>query len=355
MKIKKKTLFIHQFIFTCLLFFPASAFCFADGLTYEFSGQLAMQFSGYYGDEDPENGFVLPDNEYLVRKAALTVHGNYGKYISFAMEFGSEKCPFSSSDNVKFLEAQLFFLPFDNFKIGFSKGHVLRGYHLNHDCTDLMTAEKVRWSSNIAGCHPTGMLASFEHEFSENSGLELEVSYNNGPNSNTLGDEHDLNFGVHYRTHLNGLSISGFYSDIEADFNLDQVIDNGERIGIGARFDNGKFIIGSEYYVINGGVSLYEDIDSSDLEMRAYYVESSYIFNTDKIVSYVQPYARFQSWDKGSNVKGDHEFHYMDFGIKTGIDQYDAFFSVEYQTRISEPDGAIDEPDKFILRFQINI
>ena len=347
---------IRVFVLTCALFLGTTAGqCFTDGLTYEFGGQLALQYSGYYGDEDLENGFVLPDDENLVRKAAISINGTHGKYIFFEVELGSERCPSSSSDNVRVLEAKILFKPIENAYMGFSRGHILRGYHFSHDCTDLLTAEKVRWSSATAACHPTGVVAGYHMDFSKQSGLDFELSYNNGMNSNTVEDEFDFNIGVNYQSPIKGLSLMGFYTKMDTDFDLDQTMDNGKRIGLGARFDDGKFTLGSEYYFIDGAASPFDEKTSSELQMRAFYIETAYRFTFDKIISYVQPYVRYQSWDRGYNVSWDSNYEYMDFGMNVGIGGYDASFRAEYQTRIGEPDYSIDEEDKLILRLQINL
>ncbi|MBN1295761.1 hypothetical protein JXA80_03210 [bacterium] len=328
---------------------------FNDELDYTFSGQLALQYSGYFGDEDPAAGFVLPDDEYMLRKAAICLEGRYGKYVTFGMEIGSERCPSSASDAVKVLDGFLFFAPTETFKIGMSRGHVLRGYQLNHDCTDLLTGEKVRWTKAVAACHPTGMVARFDTSFATGGALALEFSYNNGPNTEKIEDEHDLNIGIQYDTPVDGLSLTGFYTDIEADFDLDQTIDKGDRMGIGARYDNGTFVLGGEYYSINGIASPFETVSNNDLEMRAWYMESGYRFKTGEMFPYIQPYVRYQVWDKGTNAPGDNEYHYLDVGLTAGIGGFDAFLRIDYQTRIGEPDNVIDEEDMLIVRLQLNL
>ncbi len=338
-----------------LLAIIPAAYCLTEDLDYELGGQLVLQYSGYYGDENVEEGFVLSDDEFMVRKAAISLHGTYGDHISFEMEFGSERCPFSTSDDVRVLEGSIFFEPSEQFKIGYSRGHVLRGYQLAHDCTDLLAGEKVRWGKAIGACHPTGVQAEFDTDFSAGGGLTLQLSYNNGPTTDSLDDEHDFNIGVNYRSPVDGLFFTGFFTDLETDFNLDQKVDTGSRIGFGSRFDRNNFIIGGEYYIIDGVSSPFEDIESDDLEMRAYYVETAYRFPMDGIIAYVQPYIRFQSWDKGYNAGGNHEHKYLDSGLNMGISGYDAFFRLEYQTRIDEPDGVMDEEDKLIVRLQLNL
>ncbi len=107
--------------------------------------------------------------------------------------------------------------------------------------------------------------------------------------------------------------------------------------------------------MLNGASGPFNEVDPGDLEMRAYYVESAYKAKVDSMITYLQPYVRFQSWDKGYNINGDNEYQFVDFGINAGLSGYDAFLRAEYQTRINEPGDSIDEEDKLILRLQINL
>lgn len=345
-----------SFIFISIIYIvivPGTVSANLDDLDFNFGGEISLQYSGYFGDDDPDNGFVVPDDEFMVRKGALSLEGTYGEHISFGMEVGAEQCPSSSSTNVKILEACLMFRPNEQFRIGLSKAHVLRGYHLSRDCTHLTTAEKVRWSASIAACHPAGVQAGYIMNFRDDSSLELEVSYNNGINSDNVEEEHDVNFGFNYITSIKGLTFAGFYTDVKADFDLDQTMDAGNRMGLGVRYETDTLTLGGEYYLIEGTISPFSDIDPSDMEMSAYYIEAAYKLKIDKAVSYIEPYIRFQSWDRASNVSEDHEYQYMDLGLTFGIDGYNAQIRAEYQTRISEPENVVDEEDKLILRFQL--
>ncbi len=206
--------------------------------TPEIHGIIALQYRGYFGNDDIEAGYVVPADEWFVRFATIELIGKLSEHIEYNLEMGMARCPASTTTSVRLMEAGFFFKPFDSLKIGMKKGHILRGFELHDRCLEILTAEKPRFATAFAPCHPVGGVILFDRDFAENMGLEAELALLNGPAGGTMDDEHDVNFGLIFRTPLPGLSIGGYYNDLSIDFDFDCTKQKANRSSFGFNYDH---------------------------------------------------------------------------------------------------------------------
>ncbi len=211
-----------------------------------------------------------------------------------------------------------------------------------------------------------------DYNFENNFGLLLQLAYLNGKETNNIQEEYDQNVGIVIRTPVKGLEFAGYFNRIKANFGTgpapEYKLINGEgnRMGFGAGFERKNFSLKSEYYMLKGyynnpfSGTLYKDashtqyINSEDIEMGAFYIESGYSFTTElKNLQSVQPYLRYQTWDKAVNAYGDHQYSYLTMGINFWLDKKEEiFFRVDFEKPIDAPEGIQKDASLLILRFQ---
>ena len=322
----------------------------------EIHAEIALQYEYYRGEDAPDYYYTVPDNVLDVRNATIKIVGHITDIFHYNAEMGVSKCPFGLGSGMKLLEAGVLFKPVKFLKAGIQKGHILRGFELRECCLDVLTAEKPKFATAVSVCHPTGIIINFDHSFTENTGLETEFAYMNDPTGTLKDGRHDINIGTIIRTPLPGLSASFFYTRIKTDFESDETLEKGWRSGFGVDYDNYNILARSEYYLIKGFTSDFEGASSSDLEMRAFYIQGGYrirFMGDDGF--YVLPYGMYQWWDKGSNVPGDHRATYLVIGANIGLSSHVAFVRIDYDRQLSHPVNTAEEADRLIIRLQTGI
>jgi hypothetical protein len=193
----------------------------------------------------------------------------------------------------------------------------------------------------------------FDRDFSQNMGISAQLAYLSGSQRESISEEHDMNIGLIFRTPIQGLSIGGFYTVIELDFEYDGTPEMASRKGIGLDYDAFNANLRGEYYLGKGFYSMYPDVNSADLEMRAFFVECAYKWETGiEAIDYIQPYAMYQSWDQAYNVEGNQRYTYLTAGFALGIGSPNVKLRIDYETPIDSPEDTFEEADRLIIRLQ---
>jgi len=312
---------------------------------------VAMQGEKYYGEDDPNIGYIVPDNKFTVRHAAIEVSHSPGRNIEYNFEAGSASC--AGSGSFVLMEAGVFFRSFNFLKFGIMKGHIMRGFEFHQSCTEVLTAEKPRFTATFSPCHQTGAVMEGGYDFTGGpASIRLQIAYLNGAGG-TVDAESNINLGLVFHTPLSGLSVSGFYSGIEEDLELDGEAERGYRTGIGIDLDLHNFLFRTEYYMGKGFYSEFSDINSENLEMRAFFVQGAYTVKTGLwIMPYFRPYIMYQSWDKASNAEGEHLYTYITGGLSFGLDEENTRMRIDFEKPVSAPDGVEDEASILTVRLQ---
>jgi len=319
----------------------------------EIHAEVALQSEMYFGEDDSILGYLVPDDAVIVRQAVIAVDGELGEYIEYLVEFGTATC-MGKGAGVKRKHAVLLFKPCDFLKVGIMEDHAMRGFELHQCCMQVLTAEKPRFAMTLAPCHPLGAVIETDFDITGTMGIAAQFGYFNG-SAGTFDEEHDINLGLTFRTPFEGLSVAGFYTDWQQDFEFDGEPDNGLRTGFGVDFNEFNAHLRGEYYIGKGFYSSFGDsiMTSEDLEMNAFYIEGAYAVQTGSdVLPYVQPYVMYQSWDKASNVDGDHEYSYLTTGISMGLGEYDARLRIDYEMPLSAPEDMPEEAARLIVRIQ---
>ncbi|MCD6417257.1 hypothetical protein J7M00_00545 [bacterium] len=324
-----------------------------DLILPDIHAEVALQSEMYFGEDDTISGYLVPDDAIVVRQAVISAEGELGKYVEYFVEFGTAAC-MGRGAGVQRKHAGLLFKPCDFLKVGIVQDHAMRGFELYQCCMEVLTAEKPRFSKTLAPCHPLGAVIETDIDITGTMGIATQFGYFNGP-AGTFDEEHDINLGLTFRTPLEGLSVAGFYTDWLQDFEYDGEPDNGFRTGFGLDFDRFNAHLRGEYYLGKGFYSSFGDsiMTSEDLKMNAFYIEGAYAVQTGwDILPYIQPYAMYQSWDKASNVDGDHTYSYLTAGVSIGLGEYDAKLRIDYEMPLSAPDDTPEEAGKLVIRIQ---
>ena len=348
-KIKTKK---QQFVLSLLLLMiiPVSA---QDLSLPKIHTTVAVQTEFYFGEDDTILGYQVPDNKFTARYAAIELEGKLGKYVEYNLEMGTASC-LGPGAAVNMIEAGIFFKPINFLKMGIIRGHIMRGFELYEECMDVLTAEKPRFFKTFAPCHPTGAVMDLDYDFTETVGFSAQLSYLNGTQKGTITEEHDMNLGIILRIPVPGLSIGGFYTDMQQDFEFDEELDKASRNGFGLNYDAFNVHLRGEYYLGKGFFSIYPDVLSEDLEMRAFFFEGAYMWETGITeLPYVEPYVMYQSWDKGYNVEGDQKYTYITAGLTLGLGSPNTKLRIDYEIPREFPDDTYEEASRIILRLQV--
>ncbi len=340
-------------VLSVMTFGIVAVVCADESILPEIHAEVALQSEMYIGDDDTVSGYLVPDDKFVIRHATIEATGQLGTFIEYNMEIGSATC-MGPGNQILLMEAGLFIKPFDFLKAGIIKGHIMRGFELYDECVNVITAEKPRFSKTFASCHPTGAVLETDYNFTGTMGIAAQFAYLDGA-TGTFDEEHDINLGLTFRTPLEGLSVAGFYTDWLQDFEFDGEPDNGSRMGYGLNFDRLNAHLRGEYYIGKGFYSPFGDsiMTSEDLKMNAFYVEGAYAVQTGSdVLPYIQPYVMYQSWDKASNVEGDHIYSYLTAGVSLGLGEYDAKLRIDYEMPLSAPDEEPEEAARLIVRVQ---
>lgn len=357
----------------------------------EIHTNIVIQAESYFGEDDVvqdsshsgifENKiYTVPVNKFAVRSATIEAEGTFKDKIEYNMEVGMATCTGGLGINILLMEAGLFYKPYDFMKIGFMKGHIMRGFEMHDECVGVLTAEKAYSLSAFKNqCHPTGFVFEANYNFNETMGFETQIGILNGPQEMSFDMEYDRNFGLIFRTPLSGLSVSGYFNLIKQDFgNVDPdtneiVYEEGHRYGFGADYDLNNIFIRGEYYAGKGftGSKVPKKIEFADeLEMNAFYIEGAYTFKTNgEKIPYIQPYVMYQSWDKAFDVdafywdnpatfKDDKILcenfvsSYFTTGITFGLDEENTKLKFDYEIPVTVPDNESKQTGKLIVRLQ---
>lgn len=341
----------------------------------KFNANITLQGQKFYGDYfNAFGGYVDgPVSKYALRHGTIGISGSIGEYVEYEFKAGSATCLVGGAFTL--MDAEVLYKPVEFLKLGFKKGEIMRGFEFNEECVKVLTAEKPRFAKTFAPCHPMGAVLEMDYDFDETMGVLFQFAYLDGQSQN-LDDEHDMNLGLQFRTPCPGLSIGGFYTDIKKDYgpgpgpDFEMVNDKGMRTGAGFDFDANNILFRSEIYALKGyynnpsNNTLYENnsdtttyIESKDLEMRAFFVEGGYTFATGlKQLPFVQPYARFQVWDKASNAAGDQLYSYITGGVTFYLDQEKhTLFRIDYEERLDTPNVAPKDASLLIIRLQTDL
>ena len=358
----------------------------------EIHTNIVLQTDTYFGDDVViqdsswqgtfENTiYKVPDSKFAVRSVMIEVIGKFGKKIEYNMEFGMSTCPFSGAETGFGLkEAGVFYKPFEWIRLGFMKGHIMRGFEIHQCCTEVITVEKPHSGAAFIGqCHATGVVVEADYDISESMGFSTQLAFLNGFNGESFDKEYDRNIGLIFRTPLPRLSICGYYNDIKQDLGktdpvtYEPIYEKSNRMGFGAEFDFYNIFVRGEYYTGKGfsGKTVPDSIKTAnDLKMNAFYVEGAYTIKTNwDIIPYIQPYFMFQSWNKASNVDGyywdntatfiddtiycdDFVSSYFTAGITIGLDEEHTKLKIDYEVPVDVPDNEFKEAKKLIVRLQ---
>jgi hypothetical protein len=283
-----------------------------------------------------------------------------------------------------------------------TKGHVLRGFELEQECVELLTAEKPVFAKKFSPCHPLGLAVEYEKDFGNSSGCLIQLVMAEG-SGGTMEDEYDINLGAKYRTPVDGLAFAGSctlwrwnapYSIKDSVHTPDggrddydyfwvphKAIYDGYRATFGFDYDAHNLSLRGEGYIGKGFKDLldfpyYAAIwrDSSniaqktgapfeDLEMRAFYIQAGYSLNLpgDQL-KYLRPYLQYQWWNQAANLSGDYNSTYLTVGLDFGIGPASTRFKVDYQMCLAyADDGALpgygkdDQADRIIARLQVGL
>ncbi len=364
---------------------------FAEFELPEIHTNIVIQAESYFGDNDVvqdssyagnfENTiYAVPVNKFTVRSATIEAEGLFNEKIEYNMEVGMATCSGGLGINILLMEAGLFYKPYEFMKIGFMKGHIMRGFEMHDECVGVLTAEKPYSLGAFKNqCHPTGLIFEADYDFTETMGFETQVGILNGPQEMSFDTEYDRNIGLIFRTPLPGLSVGGYYNLIKQDFGkVDSVTskpiyEEGHRMGFGADFDFNNIFLRGEYYEGKGftGSKVPETIKPADeLEMNAFYIEGAYTIKTNgETIPYIQPYIMYQSWNKASDVDAfywdnsatfiddeilcdDFVSNYFTVGITFGLDEEHTKLKFDYEFPVTVPDNESEEAGKLIVRLQ---
>jgi hypothetical protein len=144
---------------------------------------------------------------------------------------------------------------------------------------------------------------------------------------------------------------------------------SGYRLGLGFDFGRDALSLRSEYYTGRcfgkgtgmGTLPIDESISPSDHEMSAFFVQAGYrIVKGGASVPWVQPYLRYQHWDRLSNSEHDYEFSYLTAGCTFGRPDSDGILRIDYETPVSTPESIMgiaveEEAPRLLVRMQVSI
>ncbi len=334
---------------------------------------VTLQGQRFNGDSfDTFGGYADgPVSKYSLRHATIGLTGGVGQYMEFEFRAGSATC--LSGGQFTLMDASVLYAALPWLKFGIKKGEIMRGFEFHEECVEVLTAEKPRFSKTWAPCHPMGGVVEIEHAFDENMGISAQVAYLGGATED-LDNEHDANIGIQFRTPLQGFAIGGFFASIRKSYgpgpDFQPVMDSGNRWGIGFNYEDFNVHLRSEFYGLTGfynnpfSNTYYENnsdtttyIESKDLEMGAWYAEAGYTFTTGwQSIPFVQPFLRYQSWDKASNADGDHVYTYYTCGVTLFTDQEKhTLIKIDFEECLDCPDYQEKDAALLIVRMQIDM
>lgn len=362
---------------------------------------VGLQMENYFnGDSTYFTGSARPAQDgFTIRDALVVIGGTYGPHLEYDLEVGTASC---QSGGFMVMEAAILYQPVAGLKVGFSKGHVRRGFELHQECVELLTAEKPIYALKYSPCHPLGAVIEYETDPDRRSGITAQLVVAEGTGG-TLDHEHDINLGLQYRTPLDGLRLAGSYTiwrwnasysvkdslptpggardEYDYFWVAHKAVYDGYRAVIGLDYDNNNFLFRGECYLGKGFKDIldypyYADLwaDSSqtakitgapfeDMEMQAFFIQAGYTVPVNKPrLRYIQPYAQLQWWDQGANLVGDYRNTFLTIGVNLGLGPGNMRFKIDYQTCLAYADdgglppyGEAEQADRLITRLLIGL
>lgn len=305
-----------------------------------------MLDSKFYSGDNDNQGNYNSDNRIQVRKAALNFSGLLEEKIRYAIEMGVSTCT-GSGDTFRLMEAEIFYNAFDNFQFGIKQGHIMRGFSFYTECSQRLTMEKPYFQKTFAACHPMGLVGEGYVSLPSEFGLQYEAGLLNGVNG-TFNKEHDYNLGLMLSTPVPGIMLAGSYSMTAQQYfdeNYQKYSEDGHRFGSGIEFHNSNIWLTAEYYAGKG-------FSYDDQEMTAYYAQAGYKVDIPlKNIEAVEPWTKFEVWDKDADNNEESEYTYFDAGVNIYLTP-STRLKAAYATITDQPDDAAKAPDSFIIRLQ---
>jgi len=346
---------------------------------------VALQAEIYSGAGDPlPNSWGHTQNGITVRHAMIGATGSIGEHVQFEIEAGTATC--LRGGGFMLMDATVLYSLAPELKVGLKKGHILRGFELHDECMEVLTAEKPVFAKCFSPCHPTGAVLETRFDLGGSAAIEGELAYLNDETNATTENQYDINIGLILRTPVEGLSIGGYYNPIRTTFGYEldslgqtkfdenwnpiPIHDDGFRAGFGADYQAHGLTARGEYYLGQGffrGTAGSYAPRPADHQMRGFYIQGGYRIRTGlNALPHIQPYCRYQFWDKESNAPSetkdyiearvkvaDWDYQYLTTGVALELGSEKAILRVDYETPISTPDGIMEEVDGQIQQAEV--
>ena len=340
---------MRRVVFLITLIYCCFALVHAQPALPQVHAGIMLDFNSFSGN-DANTGDYNTSNRFQIRKAALTINGRIGEYISYGIEGGVATCV-GSGTGLKLMESEIDYHLNENITLSVKQGHVLRGFSGITECSVRVPMERPIFYTAMSTCHPTGFVANFQYDLPYEADIEVETAFMNGGGNNTLDGEKDYNFGTIINTPISGLAVTGVYNMVSKEYYLDNSMKSkdGYRTIGGVKYDFANVNITGEYYTGKG-------FDTKDREYNAYYLLGSYKIETKitERINYIQPFVRYSYWDKAAELDTEQEFGYLDAGLIISLDAYTKL-KFNYKKNITTPNGINEEPSSFVARLQVNI
>ncbi len=300
----------------------------------------------FYGSDNNNNGSYNNDNRFQIRKAVFGLEGIYDDYIEYSLEFGLSTCV-GSGTQIQLMDAGLLYLINEDFKVGLQQGHILFGFASKTECSARLSLEKSDFIKTYGDCHPQGFLINKYTEIGSTMGIEAEFAVLNGKSSTFNGDAR-YNFGLIFDTPLQGLALTGIYNFGNQEFygqDYKPYEKETKRFISGLEYRNYNLWLTAELYTGKG-------FTRSDQKMQAYYTQIGYDFKVDlpRLAS-IQPYLKYDFWDKDSDSKVKDEFKTIETGLNFKLSA-NTMLRCAYQKNTVESDISVKTPNAFVLRLQ---
>ncbi|MFP4459417.1 MAG: hypothetical protein ACLFSQ_07505 [Candidatus Zixiibacteriota bacterium] len=339
-------------IFVFLIFLPVLLSNDFDFTLPEVHADIAVQYESYYGEDDTVIGYVAPSDKIVVRHAAFHIEGSLGDRVEYSFEAGSATC-MGGGSQILLMEAIVLYKPMKYINLGLMKGHIKRGFELEEECTNVLTAEKPKFGKTFSPCHPTGFIVNYTKMEKGKFGIDAQLGILNGPKG-IIDDEHDINLGLSLHSPCRAFAVGGFYTNWKEDFNYSGDSDPGYRYGIGIDVNKFNVKLRAEYFAGKGFYSHFEDTESKDLQMDAFYAQGAYpVLLGNEILHSFEPYLRYQLWDKASNLdQQESTYDYLTMGIALTMADTHTKFRIDYEMPISQHKSSSEEASSLIIRLQ---
>lgn len=300
----------------------------------------------FMGGQNAGNDQYDYSSRFQIRKAALNFTGTLNKKTTYAIEMAVSTCT-GPGDTFRLAEAEIVYNFAEFLQAGIKQGHIMRGFCFYTECSQRLTMEKPWFQKTFAACHPLGLTGQGYFNLPWQSGLQYQVAVLNGLNG-TFEDEHDILAALMYDTPLMGLAASASFSHTAARY-YDQAYqsfyDDGYRWGIGAQYRNYNVWATSEYYYGKG-------FTDASQEMAACYAQAGYGFELPfKWLQKIQPWIKYEIWDKNSNNSKAGEFVYFDTGVNFHLSSQ-TMIKAAYSELLDKPDSELQTPHSLTIRLQ---